>query len=96
MAIIKSDSSSLETVRDQFEVNYNNYTTNYEKLTEIMNKISGGEIKGPVADAFKKQYEAKEDILQALKTTLDKAEGRMQEEKERLSGTINNMIDNIE
>ena len=85
---ITASDEELQRVASAFENASNDYKTNFSKLSNLMDQITNGSIKGNLAEELRAKFEAKHDTFKALKETIDKAESYMEDEKTM----FNNMI----
>jgi len=85
---ISVSDEELQNIINSLEEAANDYTTNLSKLTDLINQITSGDIKGDVADDFKAKYEAKRDTFNELKKTIEEAQSYMQDEKKEFNRAV--------
>ncbi len=66
------------------------YKSNLSRLTNLIQQITQGDIRGDLAEDFKKKYEAKQETFKKLETSINEAESYMGVKREGLETTIAN------
>ena len=92
MSSIKADSSSFDTIINNFNIAKENYISELNRLSNLIDEITSGNIKGVLAEDLKNKYEAKIDTFNALKTSLENA-GEYAQQK---NVSFNNMISDVQ
>lgn len=88
---ISVTSDDIESVAKALSAASNEYKTNYDKLRSLIQEITNGGIKGPVADDLRSKFEAKEETFNSLKNVIDDAEQYMNEEKSKFNSMVNDL-----
>lgn len=88
---ISVTSEDIQSVAKALSVASNEYKTNYDKLSSLIQEITNGGIKGPVADDLRAKFEAKEETFRSLKNVIDDAEEFMNQEKSKFNSMMNDL-----
>jgi len=91
MAEIHVDEEALNYLKNALQTAGENYRNNLSRLTNLINQITSGSIKGDPADDLLAKYEAKRDFFNKVQETIDEAEEYMGIKK----GTFGNMIGDL-
>ena len=91
MAEIHVDEEALNYLKNALQTAGENYRSNLSRLTNLINQITSGSIKGDPADDLLAKYEAKRDFFNKVQETIDEAEEYMGIKK----GTFGNMIGDL-
>ena len=91
MAEIHVDEEALNYLKNALQTAGENYRNNLSRLTNLINQITSGSIKGDPADDLLAKYEAKRDFFNKVQDTIDEAEEYMGIKK----GTFGNMIGDL-
>lgn len=88
---ITASTNDIQDIAQALSTASNEYKTKYNKLRSLIQEITKGDIKGPIADDLKAKFEAKKETFEDLKRVLDDAEQYMQEEKSRFNSMVNDL-----
>lgn len=72
--MIHVDEAALEQLRGALEQAGEDYKANLTKLTNLIQEITRGDIKGDLANELLNKYNAKQDTLKKIADTIDEAE----------------------
>ena len=70
---IHVEEASLKDLKTALSTAGESYQLNLARLTNLMNEITNGDIKGDPADELLKKYQAKEDTLKKISATIEEA-----------------------
>lgn len=85
---IHADEQSIGEVKEALLTSGEEYKNNLSRLTNLVQQITNGDIKGELADEFKKKFEEKEQMFTDLRNSIDDAEEEMGIKKTGLVTTI--------
>ena len=71
---IHVEESGLNELRNALQTAGEDYKTELVKLTNLINEITNGDIKGDPADDLLEKFRAKEEDFNALATAIEKAQ----------------------
>ena len=77
MATIHVDESALNYLKSALQSAGEEYKVNLEKLKNLVNEITSGDIQGDLADELKMKFEAKQGTFDKLTQTINEAESYM-------------------
>lgn len=73
--VIHVEEEALNSLKGALTEAGESYKSNVARLTNLINEITSGDIKGDPATDLLQKYQAKEDTLKKLAETIDEAEG---------------------
>jgi len=73
MSTISANSESLATITKAIGTAYDEYKYNLQRLRNLVEQITNGDITGTLATEFINKFRANEGTLNALEQTLDEA-----------------------
>lgn len=71
---IAVSTENLRNVENAVSTAGESYLRNFTRLTNLINEIVAGDIRGDAADDLLQKYQAKEVILKAIQKSLDEAD----------------------
>ena len=77
MAEIHVEESALKDLKNALEEAGARYKQNLARLTNLIEEITSGDIKGDPANDLLAKFQAKQDIFNKLTQTIEEAEGYM-------------------
>lgn len=89
------DQNDIRTLEDEVGQAASNYIKSYNALSTVMQTASTKSIRGPLADSLKQKFDSKEDIFNAIRDELQKAEQYLGDKSQQLGKTINNVMGNM-
>lgn len=89
------DQNDIRTLEDEVGQAASNYIKSYNALSTVMQTASTKSIRGPLADSLKQKFDSKEDIFNAIRDELQKAEQYLGDKSQQLGQTINNVMGNM-
>ncbi len=89
------DQNDIRTLEDEVGQAASNYIKSYNALSTVMQNASTKSIRGPLADSLKQKFDSKEDIFNAIRDELQKAEQYLGDKGQQLGQTINNVMGNM-
>ncbi len=87
---IYADERAIAQLKEALATAGEDYKRNLTRLTNLVRQITEGDIKGDLATEFKNKFEAKEETLRKLQTSIDEAESYMGMKREDLVSTVTN------
>ncbi len=87
---IYADERALAQLKEALATAGEDYKRNLNRLTNLVRQITEGDIRGDLATDFKNKFEAKEETLKKLQTSIDEAESYMGMKREDLVSTVTN------
>lgn len=84
-------SADLSTLEKAIGTAGQNYKDCYARLTNLIDEITRGDIKGDPANDLLSKYRAKEETLTKIKETIDEAESYMYQQNVSFKQLIDNL-----
>ncbi len=85
---IYADERAIAQLKEALATAGEDYKRNLSRLNNLVRQITEGDIRGDLATDFKNKFEAKEETLNKLQSSIDEAESYMGIKRESLVSTV--------
>lgn len=93
--MIYADEESLNRLRSALESTGESYKTNLDRLENLMNEITSGDIQGEPADDLLRKYQEKKEMFDGLKSTIEEAGQYVGVQTNRFNDMIGQLSDGM-